>query len=187
MTYASDFAAAIERTRRLGLGDVPFKPVTQRLLTPEAIEELGKVVQAQFQGLDPKVWTEHCFVIHNAVAQSAAAVLNAPTYLTVGDVQVSGQWVYGADEDRIAELAKAGEQDGNLVALHAWITLPSMEIMDLTLATSIGIQENMPELIGSAILKHCDELSQGLAYRPLVVGTRFLTRIGALLDQDAEE
>jgi hypothetical protein len=55
--------------------------------------------------------------------------------------------------------------------------------MDLTLATSIGIAENMPDLIGSAILKHCDALSERLSYRPLVVGTRFLTRIGALLPE----
>jgi len=182
MSYGSLFTEAIERTERLGLGHIPFTPHGDRLLSPGAIDALGEVVRARLKGIKPELWTENCFAIHNSVAQAATGVLGVPAYLTIGDVRSEGKWLCDADEGKIAELLKIGVQHGGVVRLHAWITLPSMEVMDLTLPTSIGLQENIPDLVGSAIVKHVDDLTGGVSYRPLVVGNEFLRRIGALLE-----
>ena len=183
MTYNSQFAEAIERTERLGLGTIPYSPRGDRLLTPQALESLREVVAARLKGIPTDQWTDHCFAIHNSIAQAATEGLGVPAYLTIGDVRSEGKWLCNADEASIAELLKIGVQHGGAVRLHAWITLPTMEVIDLTLPTSIGILENIPDLVGSVIVKHVDDLTGGVSYRPLIVGNEFLRRIGALLEE----
>ena len=182
MTYGALFAEAIERTERLGLGRIPFTRRSDRLLTPKTMDGLGELVRARLKGIEPEHWTENCFAIHNSIAQSATALLGLPAYLTLGDVRSEGKWLCGVDEAKISEMLAIGPHHGAMVRLHAWITLPSLEVMDLTLPTSIGLQENIPELVGSAIVKHVDDLTGGVGYRPVVVGNEFLRRIGALLE-----
>ena len=183
MTYNSQFAEAIARTERLGLGSIPYHPRGDRLLTPKAMESLREVVAPRLQAIPVEQWTDHCFAIHATIAQAATEGLGVPAYLTIGDVRSEGKWLCNADEATIAELLKIGPQHGGAVRLHAWITLPTMEIIDLTLPTSIGLQENIPDLVGSVVIKHVDELTGGISYRPLIVGDEFLRRIGALLEE----
>ena len=63
------------------------------------------------------------------------------------------------------------------VNLHAWLTLPSMEVLDFSLPTSYAKVNNRPEDIGSAIAEHANKLSaNGMTYKPLIVGEDFLVK-----------
>lgn len=59
-------------------------------------------------------------------------------------------------------------------------TLPSMEIIDLSLPTSIAFFRNSAEGLGGVIASHADELKHGLRYHPMLLGADYLNKIGAL-------
>lgn len=65
--------------------------------------------------------------------------------------------------------------------LHAWLTLPSREIIDLTLATTLGIVRDEPDLLGRFAFIHPDDLVDNQSYHPQLLGDAYLRRIGAMI------
>ncbi|HDY9206502.1 TPA: hypothetical protein RRJ23_004704 [Klebsiella pneumoniae] len=61
--------------------------------------------------------------------------------------------------------------------IHAWLTLPSYEIIDLTLSTTFAVNHNQLENAGKFIAKKADDIT-GLIYRPMLVGDKYLEKIG---------
>lgn len=57
-----------------------------------------------------------------------------------------------------------------------------MEIVDVSLPTSYAVLNNIKEGIGSIIASHADELKGGMKYRPMIIGSDYLRKIGALID-----
>jgi hypothetical protein len=71
---------------------------------------------------------------------------------------------------------------GGTLNLHCWLTLPTREILDCTLPTTVAIINNMPEAAEGLVLsKHWRELTSRLRYHPMLVGSEFLERAGALV------
>ena len=70
---------------------------------------------------------------------------------------------------------------GGSVRIHVWLTLPSMEIIDFSIATSLSVLNNTPEGRGEVIAKHADEL-EGINYKPMLVGMDFLKKSGLLIE-----
>jgi hypothetical protein len=68
--------------------------------------------------------------------------------------------------------------------VHAWLTLPSMEIIDATLATTMAIAQGRPEQGGGVVMGHADGFT-GFAYRPMLVGADSLQRAGLLVELGA--
>ena len=66
--------------------------------------------------------------------------------------------------------------------IHAWLTLPSMEIIDFSLPTTYCIVNKIEEGMGAAITKHYSELTLGMTYEPMLVGDEFLRKSGGLIE-----
>ena len=64
--------------------------------------------------------------------------------------------------------------NGNTINLHTWLTLPSMEILDFTLPTTLGKISGNKEMYGKTIIKHPSKLTNNMEYHPLLVGEEFL-------------
>jgi hypothetical protein len=77
-------------------------------------------------------------------------------------------------------MLRIGHKGGNM-NIHAWLTLPSTEIIDVSLATTMGIVQKRPEMLGLAITRPADELN-GMAYKPMLVGDGFLRKTGLLIE-----
>ena len=71
---------------------------------------------------------------------------------------------------------------GNSLSIHAWLTLPTMEILDFSLPTSFAIMHGNEEEIGGLIARHADSLTGGLKYHPMLVGEDFLRKSGGLIE-----
>ncbi|MFN1150169.1 hypothetical protein [Serratia liquefaciens] len=82
------------------------------------------------------------------------------------------------DDDFIAERLANGHQD-DTINIHAWLTLPSMEIVDLTLSTTLSILQGRKEGEGGVIVKKADEITD-FSYKPMLVGETFLSKSGIL-------
>lgn len=60
---------------------------------------------------------------------------------------------------------------------HAWLTLPSMEIIDLTLATTYAVNSGTDDGLRTAMLGPPESFLP-LAYKPMLVGVGFLDKVG---------
>lgn len=68
------------------------------------------------------------------------------SYFTIGSVALEGKEVYRQTEDSLEHLISDGI-DFRAADLHAWLTLPSIEIIDMTFPTSYGVINNKKELL----------------------------------------
>ncbi|HFF8973997.1 hypothetical protein [Serratia marcescens] len=68
------------------------------------------------------------------------------------------------------------------INLHAWLMMLNMGIIDLTFATTYGIVNDIPSVIGRCSFKHYSEFNENMIYHPQLVGEDYLKQIGAFVD-----
>ncbi|MEN4169454.1 hypothetical protein [Serratia marcescens] len=68
------------------------------------------------------------------------------------------------------------------INLHAWLTTPNMEIIDLKFATTYGIVNIIPSIIGRCSFQHHSEFNENMIYHPQLVDEDYLKQNGALVD-----
>lgn len=65
--------------------------------------------------------------------------------------------------------------------MHSWLTLPSMEILDFTILTTIAHVKQLGQGYFGVISRHPNDLI-GMSYHPMLLGDDFLRRIGVLIE-----
>ncbi len=85
-----------------------------------------------------------------------------------------GSRFYFDDDDVKRWLSGDGPRRG--LNLHTWLTLPSMEIIDLVLGTSIAARSGDDSFRGRILVGHADRLP--LRYRPMLLGDGLVVRMG---------
>jgi len=180
--YTSEWAAAVERTKSFGL-QVPAhdNQPGHTYLTDKRQAEFPFVVQRGLGDLGFSDVVGQCMAIHYRLAPFMQTWLGCPVLYTIGwidDGTETGMFKF--DDAFIAEKLKNGHAGGT-ANLHAWLTLPSMEVIDLAIATSIAVVKKMPEGYGRVLARHADGLD-GMAYKPMLVGHDFLRRTGLLIE-----
>jgi hypothetical protein len=122
-----------------------------------------------------------CLSIHYRLAYAVEGLLDTPCYFTIGYVETSKRLMFHQTEEDLQRILANGISGPNL-NIHAWLTLPTMEIMDFSLPTSYAILNETEEGIGGLIATHADSLTGGLKYHPMLVGDDFLRKVGALVE-----
>jgi hypothetical protein len=185
--YQSLFEDALTRTRDHGLRvpEVSYDPT--RLLTAEFHKQFPYRVRDAVGYVEPSELILQCLSIHYRLQDAMQGMLNTEVFFTIGwvglgDTGKAGKetTLFEFDDDWIAESLKRGHSGGPTAKLHAWLTLPSMEIIDLSIISSIATIHKMPEGLGGVIANHADELLNGVHYVPMLVGADFLRRTGLL-------
>lgn len=177
--YEAEWMQALARTERYGL-PVPagFSPQTGLLLTESKMRELSRLVEAAISGLTASDVVGQCLAIHFGLAPVVQRWLGCPIHFTLGWVDDGEDGWFRFGDKEIESLLENGHQGGP-VSVHAWLTLPALEIIDATLPTSYAIVNNEPKGVGGLISQHADNL-KGMAYMPVLVGHEFLRRSGLL-------
>jgi hypothetical protein len=191
--YVNSFEQALRRTQDFGLQvpDVAFS--TKRFLSEAAMEEVMRNIPRWFPSLRAEHLVGQCLTVHANLRSKVEEVLKIPVYLTIGDISFSGERVFGVDDAYLNHLWIKKVTLGDVVKLHAWLTLPSAEIIDVTLtATYLALSSQSFERQGNhvavgAIANHADELKDGMAYHPCIVGADYLHGIGALAHINRQE
>jgi hypothetical protein len=101
--------------------------------------------------------------------------------LTFGAIETSpGTIRFEMSENELASLVKNGlDLSSPTVNLHAWLTFPSMEILDITYLTSYGVVNDMPQLLGLVVSgQHGDLNPKNYTYHPLITGEDFVRKAG---------
>lgn len=179
--YRAEFTEALERARRIGLSvpELPDPP-------PDRVF-LGGVRRRAVRELLEKTYRPHqlpgaCLQATFDLQDQVAAIAGVPAYFTVGAVTYLGEECFSFEEAAAREWVEQASLGRRPAQVHVWITLATMEIVDLTYAYTLrhvapgipGIGNPKP-IVGS-----CEQLTEW-GYRPLVVATDFVERTGAIV------
>jgi len=179
--YKSEFEKAVERTREFNLScpEVVFGSGT--LLTQEKMEKFPYIFRETVGEISLNEIVAECLSIHHRLSDVIEKLFRVPCYFTIGHVETKEQVMFHQSEDDLKYIIKNGI-NGSDVNVHAWLTLPTMEILDFSLPSSYAICNGLKEGIGGLIADHPDNLVGGVKYHPMLVGDDFLRKSGGLVD-----
>jgi hypothetical protein len=179
--YLDEFAAAAERTKRLGLNCPNIDVSDERFLSEEKMNQFPSALIDAVGEFGIREVAAQCLSIHHRLLNPVSAILGVPAYYTIGFVETSSGLLFEQDEESLRTMLESGIPSRKL-KIHAWLSLPSMEILDFSLPTSYAVMNNMEEGIGGLILAHADDLKHGMKYHPMLIGDDFLRKTGALIE-----
>jgi hypothetical protein len=178
--YESKYEEAVERTRKFGL-TVPNKasPLQSRYISSKVHEELPFVIRDSLGVLDEDEIVLQCLMLNVRLKKVFSKYFKCPVYYTIGYVGIDDDYMFKQSEESLLLMLNNGIS-GPSVNLHAWLTLPTMEILDFSISTSYGRVNNIKEMMGAALASHPSDLTGGMSYHPMIIGEEFLYRIGAM-------
>lgn len=181
--YVNDWNLAIERTKKFGFSVSPAasKVVEKRYLKPEVLEKMPHMILKSCGEIGLAELVGQCMSIHHRLAPVISEFLECEATFTLGWVLNNTEELFKFDDVFIEETIKNGHKN-NRVNLHAWITLPSMEVIDFSLPTTIGYVKGKKEMYGATIASHPDEFTKGLKYKPMLLGDEYLQKTGLLVN-----
>jgi hypothetical protein len=175
MPYLEEFIQALNRTKsfNLPIADCYLKP-TLRLLDSNNPDYLHDAVSTALGHPTHEDLDANCLNITRALVEPISKLFGVTAFYTLGwlDLGDEDRWFEFGD-DYIEKYIQEGHVAGAKKRMHAWLTLPSMEIIDATLATSLAERWNQPHWRKQLIAIHADSL-EGITYKPMLVGTSFL-------------
>jgi hypothetical protein len=179
--YPREFLEAFERTRALGL---PTPPVG--LLVEKDCVNVEAVTRAVYGYLDEFSDGEaigQAFAINVNIIPYLYAETGIPFTLTMGWFEHCGKELFRHDECLLRTLMRDGisEYQPYGVPIHAWLTSPAFEVLDVTLPTTIAGVSGAKELSGGIIYISNQDAAPPWIYHPTVVGVEFLEKIGAAI------
>lgn len=179
--YKQEFQSALKRTGSLGIDVPPADHYAACYRSDKNINRLVAGLSEVYGSISPRKFLGQCLNIHHQLKPLVDDCFKVKSYYTVGYVRRSGKDMFKITEADIAELLVSGMQ-GSTLHYHAWLTLPSMEIIDLTLPTVSAVIKNNSNDLGGIIANNPNHLNEKLKlkFKPVIVGQDFLTKIGAL-------
>lgn len=179
-SYEDELQTAMDRTAAWGLHCPAFSFTSERFMTDEFIQRIAECTSRTIGSVPPESVAFQCFAVHALVQRPLEKALGIPLLYTVGYISHPGRTVFHTDEADLKAMLTSGKQVPGVVNMHAWLTLPSHEIVDLTYPTAYGVRNDIPELIGNATALHPSDLVGGQEYHPQLVGTDFFEQVGAI-------
>ena len=177
--YKSEFEKAIIRSQKLGLSIPEIKNTNQRYLNEKVQSELHHYIRDKLGVLHETEIIAQCLALNVRLKSVFSEYFNCPVYYTIGYVDITGDSLFKQTEESLKSMLINGI-DGSPIKLHAWLTLPSMEILDFSIATTYGKVKGNQELMGMAIALHYTELTKGVVFHPMLIGEDFIHKIGGV-------
>lgn len=183
--YKSEFHSAVKRAKKWGL-DVPDIKISEcPVLTGEKGNDALRAVQDIASRYTAEEVSQQCFWYMHSAKDVLEDVLQMPIYYTLGYIDYEKSPVFYTRAESLKDKLSYPISGVGALNLHAWLTTPSMEIIDLTFFTTYGVVHNMPSAIGRIVFQHCSSFNENMVYHPQLVGEDYLKRIGGIVDLSA--
>lgn len=178
--YLESMIAARQRTEHLGFGGDNFTWNYGRRYIDEIFCETGlsEVISKTFHKLEGCDIDRQCVPIHFNLLPELKRHLNCNAHLTLGSVYYNERIRFEMSDDYIKETLRLGITPN--FKFHCWITLDSTEIIDLTLASTLGSGPNSNGS-GHVLAIHPDHMNEKvpkLEYVPMLLGPDYLKAVG---------
>jgi hypothetical protein len=185
MNYKNQLVNAIERTRNNGINvkDFAIESASYPIINERNKKELQQLFEEYVYNESYEVETQciyHSWNVQDFVAQ----ILNCDVLLTLGFLVIDNQkWFYSHEGD----ILQWNSLPINFRrSIHAWLTLPSLEIIDITLpATTLQMTKSENFHWNSKVFLHCrpDDYynkPNRIYHNPQFVDNEFLERASLL-------
>lgn len=177
--YKSEFLNAVERSKKFGLLVPEISATGSRLLNDKVQSDLPLIIHDALGVLEEEEIVLQCLLLNLRLKKVFSSYFKSPVYYTIGYIEIDDSAMFKQSEETLREMLTKGVE-GPSISLHAWLTLPSMEILDFSISTSYGRVNGIKEMMGKALAMHPSELTGGMKYRPMLVGEDFLLKTGAM-------
>lgn len=176
--YETEFHEALERTDLWGLC-APYFRATDSCFVEGNIQKIGTLLQKTLGRFSAEHVSQQCFAVTFFMKEQLESMLENTLTYTLGYVELNQKNVFYTPYEKLKELLINPVTSGP-VNLHAWLTTPAYEIIDLTFSTTYGVVNNDPSCIGGMMAQHHSAFTQDLKHHPQIIGEDFLYEIGAI-------
>lgn len=174
--YEKHFKKAIERTKSLNLGNPLVKFDNRNYITQEMLEKYPYIMRDEFGEFEIEDIAFQCLSVNLKLKEFISEQFNCPVYYTIGYIDFKDSKMFYQSEESLKDMLKKENNTGE-VSLHAWLTFPSMEIIDSTILTSMSLKNNIPEGLGGIIATNADKVKH-MKFIPMLVGEEFIFEAG---------
>lgn len=170
--YRIALEKAIESTRAIGFAVPDFSTALESLLVAPVVERLYQQVTEHIENnqLTVEKVGLRCAPVHMALKPVIDEALGYSTLLTLGSVQFGDDVFFMPTSMDIDALAQVGNY-------HVWLTLPSCEVIDLTLTSALYLKKRLePSMAGMPLMMR-PEANPKMRWSPLLVGNGVVERL----------
>lgn len=181
VTYIERLQAAYDFTEKLGVSFTRLPDTKGEFFT----EGLGERLHAAILrlGIDSFAGAAgQCVRWSHALRPLAEKVLGAPILLTFGQVLNESRPLFNPSWADLQNWHQEGFSASDFEGrsgfnLHAWWTLPSGEVMDVTLWSTMSVAWGRPEMLGAVTGGWPDDIAPTPTYVPMVVGDDYIETV----------
>ena len=163
-------------TQELGVKAPPLPPASwagKSYISNELTRGLLGTVKRQFLGQPLSAYVLKCFDVHNFIYNALYDEFRTPCYLTLGWVEHRGKPLFRHSREDLVKWAAIGVPNRDDVHLHCWITFPSGEMLDATIASVIALSNHAGGEAGE-IYWFENETCGPFVYHPTIIGMESL-------------
>jgi len=175
--YHEDFKRALSWTKKQGLAVPETYFEAGRLMSEARLQKLTFAVKRVFKTLSLDEIQAQSLRLHQDLQSIVEEVFESSVFYTLGFVHWPPTDYFKLTQDEISDLIIKGAQEPH-PTLHAWLTLPSLEILDFSINTTLAEALRRPEIAGKMLAAHPSLFKGGLRFHPLLVGDAFLKKEG---------
>lgn len=176
--YKQEFSAACERTRRLGYPTETISFNDKRFLVGDGLSQITATLQKLLGSTPPERVGNNCVKINEILHDYIEENKLFRAYFTIGYFHVGGEYKFKFSETDLQQWLLNGHTGTAAgLNLHAWLTLESLELLDATLPTSVGLSTKDSRLLGGVITCRPSKLNGDLTFHPMVVGADIIADI----------
>lgn len=179
--YKNKLIEACERVKTLGY---PVQDISQNsfqldaFFVGEKMNLLTNLLTATLGRLEPESLQGNCINVSLLIQKLIATEFNLKSYLTMGYIMLEDKKFFEFSENDIETWLQDGISDLFNINIHAWLTLESLEIIDVTFPTTISLIWDVPELLGQIICNQPGEIKTDMNFYPVIIGQAILPAFG---------
>ena len=182
LSYESKLMAAYARSALWGLHPPVFRPAPVRL-GPAAAPAVHRQLATALGHLGEDLVARQRFGLTLLMRDLLERELRVQLVYTLGYVYQDGQRLCHTPIEGLEQMLRTGIAPGARISLHAWLTLPSHEIVDASFWAAFPALASTEERLHRGLLMHPDQMP-GRSYHPQWVGEQFLRQIGVLKEYE---
>lgn len=179
--YESELLAAHARSLFWGLRPPALAPLQTRAEAATS-ERAQQQLNQLFEQIGTDVVAAERFGLVLLTRDLLERELRMPLIYTLGYVREDGQRLHHTAIEGLEQMLKTGIAPGARISLHAWLTLPSLEIFDPTLWAFTQAPWSPGEDSQHLLFMRPDQSPR--SYHPQWVGEGFVRKIGVLKEYE---
>lgn len=181
--YEVAFEAAQARSLVWGLHRSRFDSTPARFASQDVIAMVRHELAHAIGDIRADMFVWQRFGITTAVRSLLESILRVPLVYTLGYVQHGNQKLFYTSSEELERMLLPGHAANTQIDLHAWLTLPSHEVIDITYWAAFPDLCSRSERESRVLFVHPGQL-KGRSYHPQLIGEEFVRKVGALKEYE---